>query len=152
MIKLILPIEPVAQARPRARRFGKGIRLYDPPKTAKFKKQLRVLATEMYHDAPVEGEIYIKVAFYRKIQKSISKRVRKGNKAWIMEGLKKQLKHERKEVDEKIDELVAFLDIQREHQTVSDAQLSLAETQFMLLETYYVLINRRIKDLKRKRG
>lgn len=69
-----------------------------------------------------------------------------------MKELKNQLKHERKEVDEKIDELVAFLDIQREHQTVSDAQLSLAEVQFMLLETYYVLINRRIKDLKRKRG
>lgn len=74
MIKLILPIEPVAQAKPRARRFGKGIRLYDPPKTAVFKKQLRALATEMYHDAPVEGEIYLKVAFYRKIQKSISKK------------------------------------------------------------------------------
>lgn len=74
MIKLIFPIEPVAQARPRARRFGKGIRLYDPPKTATFKKQLRALATEMYHDAPVEGEIYLKVAFYRKIQKSISKK------------------------------------------------------------------------------
>ena len=29
MIKLVLPIEPVAQARPRARRFGKGIRMYD---------------------------------------------------------------------------------------------------------------------------
>lgn len=69
-----------------------------------------------------------------------------------MKELKNQLKHERKEVDEKIDELVAFLDIQRERQTVSDAQLSLAEVQFMLLETYYVLINRRIKDLKRKRG
>ncbi|MFR0559430.1 crAss001_48 related protein [Limosilactobacillus mucosae] len=69
-----------------------------------------------------------------------------------MKELKHQLKHERKEVDEKIDELVAFLDIQRERQTVSDAQLSLAEVQFMLLETYYVLINRRIKDLKRKRG
>ncbi|SDN53745.1 crAss001_48 related protein [Limosilactobacillus mucosae] len=69
-----------------------------------------------------------------------------------MKELKKQLKHECKEVDEKIDELVAFLDIQRDRQTVSDAQLSLAETQFMLLETYYALINRRIKDLKRKRG
>ena len=69
-----------------------------------------------------------------------------------MEGLKKQLKHERKEVDEKIDELAAFLDIQRDRQTVSNAQLSLAKTQFMLLEAYYVLINRRIKDLKRKRG
>lgn len=67
-----------------------------------------------------------------------------------MEGLKKQLKHERKEVDEKIDELVAFLDIQRDRQTVSDAQLSLAETQFMLMETYYVLLGRRIKDLEQK--
>lgn len=74
MIKLILPIEPVAQARPRARRFGKGIRLYDPPKTATFKRKLHKLATEMYHGAPVEGEIYLKVAFYRKIQKSISKK------------------------------------------------------------------------------
>lgn len=74
MIKLILPIEPVAQARPRARRFGKGIRLYDPPKTATFKRKLHKLAKEMYHDAPVEGEIYLKVAFYREIQKSISKK------------------------------------------------------------------------------
>lgn len=48
--------------------------MYDPPKTATFKKQLRSLATKMYHDAPVEGEIYLKVAFYRKIQKSISKK------------------------------------------------------------------------------
>ncbi len=68
-----------------------------------------------------------------------------------MEGLKKQLKHERKEVDEKIDELVAFLDIQRDRQTVSDAQLSLAETQFMLMETYYVLLGRRIKDLEQNK-
>jgi Holliday junction resolvase RusA-like endonuclease len=48
--------------------------MYDPPKTAKFKEQLRALATEIYHDAPLEGEIYLKVAFYRKIQKSISKK------------------------------------------------------------------------------
>lgn len=69
-----------------------------------------------------------------------------------LEDLEHQLRLERSRVDKRADELVAFLDIQREHQTVSDAQLSLAETQFMLLETYYVLINRRIKDLKRKRG
>lgn len=66
--------------------------------------------------------------------------------------LEHQLRLERSRVDKRADELVAFLDIQRDRQTVSDAQLSLAETQFMLLETYYVLINRRIKDLKRKRG
>lgn len=64
-----------------------------------------------------------------------------------MKELKNQLKHERKEVDKKIDKLVVFLDTQHNQQTVSDAQLSLVETQFMLMETYYVLINRRIKDL-----
>ena len=73
-IKFRFDIEPVAQARPRARRLGKGIRLYDPPKTAAFKKHLRALAAEMYHDAPVEGEISLKVAFYRNTQKSISKK------------------------------------------------------------------------------
>lgn len=62
--------------------------------------------------------------------------------------LEHQLRLERSRVDKRADELVAFLDIQREHQTVSDAQLSLAETQFMLLETYYVLLGRRIKDLE----
>ena len=66
--------------------------------------------------------------------------------------LEHQLRLERSRVDKRADELVAFLDIQREHQTVSDAQLSLAETQFMLLETYYVLLGRRIKDLEQKRG
>lgn len=30
MIKLTFDFPPVAQARPRATRFGKGIRLYDP--------------------------------------------------------------------------------------------------------------------------
>ena len=48
--------------------------MYDPAKTAKFKSELRALAKEMYRDAPIEGEIYLKVAFYRKIQKSISKK------------------------------------------------------------------------------
>lgn len=28
----------------------------------------------MYHEPPLEGEIYLKVAFYRKVQKSISKK------------------------------------------------------------------------------
>lgn len=69
-----------------------------------------------------------------------------------MKELKKQLKHERKEVDEKIDELVAFLNIQHDQQTVSDTQLSLVSMQFQLMETYYVLLNQRIKDLKKKRS
>ena len=37
-------IEPVAQARPRAVRQGGGVRVYDPPKTAQFKRELGMLA------------------------------------------------------------------------------------------------------------
>lgn len=77
MIKLILPIEPVAQARPRARRFGKGIRLYDPPKTATFKRKLHKLAKENYHGKPLDGELEVTVIFGRSVQKSISKKERK---------------------------------------------------------------------------
>lgn len=77
MIKLIFPIEPVAQARPRARRFGKGIRLYDPPKTATFKRKLHKLAKESYHGKPLDGELEVTVIFGRAVQKSISKKERK---------------------------------------------------------------------------
>lgn len=77
MIKLILPIEPVAQARPRARRFGKGIRLYDPPKTAKFKRSLHKLAKASYNGKPLDGELEVTVIFGRAVQKSISKKERK---------------------------------------------------------------------------
>ena len=77
MIKLILPIEPVAQARPRARRFGKGIRLYDPPKTATFKRKLHKLAKESYHDKPLDGELEVTVIFGRAVQKAISTKERK---------------------------------------------------------------------------
>lgn len=73
-MKIVFNIEPQQQERPRATGRGKFIRVYDPPRTAKFKHELKQLATEMYHDAPLEGEIYLKVAFYRKIQKSISKK------------------------------------------------------------------------------
>lgn len=73
-MELIFNIEPQQQERARATGRGKFIRMYDPPKTAKFKKQLRALAAGMYRDAPLEGEIYLKVAFYRKIQKSVSKK------------------------------------------------------------------------------
>lgn len=77
MIKLIFPVEPVAQARPRARRFGKGIRLYDPPKTATFKRKLHKLAKESYHGKPLDGELEATVIFGRAVQKSISEKERK---------------------------------------------------------------------------
>lgn len=72
-MRLRFDIEPIQQARPRATHFGRGIRLYDPPKVARFKRDLALLCRQQYHDEPLEGEISLKVAFYRPVQKSISK-------------------------------------------------------------------------------
>lgn len=46
---MILHIEPVEQARPRATRYGRSIRVYDPPKVSKYKKELYQLAKKLYH-------------------------------------------------------------------------------------------------------
>lgn len=46
MIKLTFDFPPVAQARPRATRFGRGIRLYDPKKVHVYKTQLPPALTE----------------------------------------------------------------------------------------------------------
>lgn len=69
-------IEPVEQARPRATRFGKGIRLYDPKKVAVYKKQLGYLARHEMQERglePFDGELEVRFEFYRPVQASISK-------------------------------------------------------------------------------
>lgn len=66
-------IEPVQQARPRATRFGHGIRLYDPPKVSRYKRDLALLCRQQYRGKPLEGEISLKVAFFRPVQQSLSK-------------------------------------------------------------------------------
>jgi len=38
LAELTIPGTPVAQGRPRARRHGDGVQVYDPPKTAKWKR------------------------------------------------------------------------------------------------------------------
>ena len=73
MARYIFNITPQAQARPRATRMGKGIRLYDPKKTADFKKQLRLLA-QAEHVEPLQGALSVEIWFYRAVQKSISKK------------------------------------------------------------------------------
>jgi Holliday junction resolvase RusA-like endonuclease len=72
-MRLRFDIEPIQQARPRATRFGRGIRLYDPPKVARYKRELALLCRQQYHGKPLEGELSLKVAFFRPVQKSISK-------------------------------------------------------------------------------
>lgn len=72
-------IEPVEQARPRATRMGKGIRLYDPKKVTVFKKRLGMLAKQQMLDRglePFDGPLEVYMEFYRPVQASISKKER----------------------------------------------------------------------------
>lgn len=68
-------IEPQQQERPRATGRGRFIRVYDPPKTAKFKRELKQLAMlEMRDKNKFDSAISVTIRFYRKVQKSISKK------------------------------------------------------------------------------
>lgn len=72
-------IEPVEQARPRATRMGKGIRLYDPKKVTVFKRQLGMLARQQMLDRglePFDGPLEVCMEFNRPVQVSISKKER----------------------------------------------------------------------------
>lgn len=73
---MILHIEPVEQARPRATYRGRHITMYDPTKVKKFKKELSQLARSQYKDDPLDGMLEVEISFYRQVQKSLSKKER----------------------------------------------------------------------------
>jgi Holliday junction resolvase RusA-like endonuclease len=78
-MKFEFDIEPVEQARPRATRMGKGIRLYDPKKVTIFKRQLGMLAKQQMLDRglePYDGPLEVCMEFYRPVQSSLSKKER----------------------------------------------------------------------------
>lgn len=75
-MKLTFEIEPVEQARPRATRMGKGIRLYDPKKVSVYKKQLAMMCKFQYKDKPLTGPLIVSLKFYRQVQSSVSKKER----------------------------------------------------------------------------
>ena len=75
-MKLVFEIEPVEQARPRATRMGRGIRLYDPKKVSVYKKQLAMMCKFQYKQAPLTGPLMVELNFFRHIQSSISKKER----------------------------------------------------------------------------
>ncbi|HJE96552.1 MAG TPA: RusA family crossover junction endodeoxyribonuclease [Ligilactobacillus acidipiscis] len=70
-MKLAFDIEPVQQARPRATRLGKSIRLYDPIDVKNFKLQLKYLA-KAKRIKPFDDSIEVSLKFYRKVQASVS--------------------------------------------------------------------------------
>ncbi len=73
-MKIIFNIEPVEQARPRATRMGRGIRLYDPKKVSVYKKQLAMMCKFQYKEQSLSGQLIVSLKFYRHIQKSLSKK------------------------------------------------------------------------------
>lgn len=75
-MKLVFDIEPVEQARPRATRMGRGIRLYDPKKVSVYKKQLAMMCKFQYKQAPLTGPLMVELNFFRHVQSSLSKRER----------------------------------------------------------------------------
>ena len=75
-MKLIFEIEPVEQARPRATRMGRGIRLYDPKKVSVYKKQLAMMCKFQYKEDPLDGPLRVELGFYRHVQSSLSKKER----------------------------------------------------------------------------
>lgn len=76
-MKLVFEIEPVEQARPRATKMGRGIRLYDPKKVSVYKKQLAMMCQPQYKKEPITGPLKVELSFFRHVQSSISKKERK---------------------------------------------------------------------------
>lgn len=73
-------IVPVSQGRPRFARRGKFVQTYDPPKSKKFKDELRQLAEIEYNKKPFRSEqhkpILVVLDIYIPMLKSFSKKKR----------------------------------------------------------------------------
>lgn len=74
MIKLLFEGEPVAASRPRVTRRGWT---YNAPKYEAYKSQAQLDAQRQYLGKPLKGALFVKVVFYRSVQKSVSKAERK---------------------------------------------------------------------------
>ena len=76
-MKYVFDIAPVPQGRPRFARRGKFVQTYDPPKSKKFKTELRQLAEIEYAEKPYHAEqhkpIIIELNLYIPMLKSFSK-------------------------------------------------------------------------------
>ena len=84
-MKYVFDIVPEPQGRPRFARRGKFVQTYDPPKSKKFKTELRQLAEIEYAETPYHAEqhkpILVDLKIYKPLLKSFSKAKRlKANK------------------------------------------------------------------------
>ncbi|MGC3849682.1 MULTISPECIES: RusA family crossover junction endodeoxyribonuclease [Lactobacillaceae] len=73
MIKHTFMLTPVQQQRPRATRYGRSIRLYDPKAVKQFKQAVAEEAMFTYRSQPLSGSLAVTLVFYRPVQQSLSK-------------------------------------------------------------------------------
>ncbi|CDN28328.1 RusA family crossover junction endodeoxyribonuclease [Lactiplantibacillus plantarum] len=73
MIKHTFMLTPVQQQRPRATRYGRSIRLYDPKAVKQFKQAVAEEAMLTYRNQPLSGSLTVTLVFYRPVQQSLSK-------------------------------------------------------------------------------
>lgn len=66
--------KPMAKARPRACRIGKGVRVYDPQQKEKI--EAAVIIQEHALEKPFEGAVAVNIDAYFAIPKSVSKKKR----------------------------------------------------------------------------
>ena len=67
-----LPVEPVAQMRPRFTRRP-YVHAYDPVKVKRYKEALAWHAQDQWMASPATGPIKLQLRFFRPVQKSLSK-------------------------------------------------------------------------------
>lgn len=74
---IIIEGKPEPQLRPRARRTGKGVMLYDPKKTKDYKNYVEMSAKQQWNKKPLENALEVNIDIYRQIPKSTSKKRRR---------------------------------------------------------------------------
>lgn len=75
MVKIVIPIDPVAQGRPRITVRGGYPHAYDPPKSRQYKHEIQHYLKTQYPDmTPSSRPLVITLRFYRSVPKSFSKK------------------------------------------------------------------------------
>ena len=73
-MKILIPIEPKPQSRPRATIRGRHAAVYEDPKMMKWRKQVTDYIKENYDGHYFDGAIRVEVTFYMKAPQNVSKK------------------------------------------------------------------------------
>ncbi|GAQ18015.1 endodeoxyribonuclease RusA [Oceanobacillus picturae] len=85
MISIVVPGQPVAQARPRAGKNRGKINMYDPKESKDYKNYVSLIAKQYAPKIPYEGNLKAVIKIYRQIPKSTTKK----DRALFLAGIKR---------------------------------------------------------------